>query len=132
MLPVIKDPYCAATERNQQALNSFLDVIRELSSGIGDLAITCKEIHKANERYRDRLKLTQQLQTRLQGIAERDPVVRVMPAHLARQFHDRSLEITVLNPDGSTTEYHYDLTGGIDQLMSPQAETKLFQYTIHS
>lgn len=127
----IKDPYCATGERNQQALKSFLEVIQHLSSGIQDLAVTCKEISKSDDRYSSPLRLTQQLREGLQGMADRDPIIRVVPAHQARQFHDRSLEITVLNPDGSTTEYRYDLTGGIDQLMSLQAETKLFQYTIH-
>ncbi len=45
-----------------------------------------------------------------------------------KNFHDRSLEITVTDETGQTVEHVYDLLGGIEKLMDSNHKTTIFHY----
>ena len=46
-------------------------------------------------------------------------------------FHDRVIDLVLLNQDGSSSHYRYDLTGGIDKLLSKGEDTKIYRYTLN-
>ena len=45
-----------------------------------------------------------------------------------KNFHDRSVDIRMIDADGSSVLHKYDLSGGIDKLMDIKAETKVYRY----
>lgn len=48
----------------------------------------------------------------------------------ARQFHDRTIDIVMIDESGVSTKFRYDLTGGIDHVMSKGRDTKVYRYEV--
>ena len=45
-------------------------------------------------------------------------------------FHDRVIDLTIIDTNGESRQYRYDLTGGVDKLLSKGEDTKAFRYTL--
>jgi hypothetical protein len=58
------------------------------------------------------------------------PNIEVRQFKKARQFHDRTIDIVMIDDAGVSTKYRYDLTGGIDHVMSKGRDTKVYRYEV--
>ena len=48
----------------------------------------------------------------------------------ATSFHDREIHLTLVNKDGTSNQYRYDLTGGVDKLRSKGEDSRVFRYEL--
>lgn len=126
---VIKDPYCGAGSYNRSALANFVSFICGFAVGVKRLKIYCRETDMHARTHEMPSKVHAELQKMLKDSCD-DLAVKVHPFLEAKNFHDRSVAMTVIGTDGMSTKHIYDLTGGIDNLMNQNKETKIFHYGI--
>ena len=121
----IKDPYCG---QHTDPLKQFISQIKELPKEFKKIrVITCEQNprannHQNNNSLKDRIK---KLESSM-GDTVLDAVVQRFNGSVA--FHDRSLNIQIINTQGSSEEHIYDLTAGIDYLMDRKKGLKIFHY----
>ena len=123
----ISDPYCGANPRNQSLLKAFLKSMIETASKVERITIVARELSEKDERWIPFNEVHKQLVKVLAGF----PVqvdVNVRQFRKARQFHDRTMNLVVIDDSGCSKHYHYDLTGGIDHLMDKGRDTKVYRY----
>ena len=54
--------------------------------------------------------------------------VTVVHGGAAWKFHDRMIDIELITEDGVSTQYRYDLSGGVDHLLAKGRDTKVYRY----
>ena len=129
---VVKDPYCGAGPRQMAALIDLLRWVTESAQQVDRMAVHAKEQHHQNATYRPRHQVNRELTSALREIHRGGLAVLVHEFAKSRGFHDRTIDIAVVDADGCEVEYRYDLTGGIDFLLDPTKATKVFCYRVES
>ena len=56
--------------------------------------------------------------------------INVVHGKATWKFHDRTIDIEVIAEDGTSTKYRYDLTGGVDHLLTKGRDTKVYRYQV--
>jgi hypothetical protein len=129
---VVKDPYCGAGQRQMTALVDLLRWVTGAAREVSRLAVHAREQHQRDANYRPKHQVQRELTSVLREIHRGGLAVLVQEFAKSRAFHDRTIEIAVIDADGCEVEYRYDLTGGIDYLLDPKKATKVFCYRVES
>lgn len=126
----IRDPYCAAIN-NEKKLEAFLRYIQSSSQKVDHLDIRCKENKDRDGYVEFHLDIEMRIDNLVKsmGFVNRDIFV-VQLKGSGKAFHDREVDITIVNDDGCDIVHRYFLTGGIDFLMDERAETRIFSVKI--
>jgi hypothetical protein len=128
---LVRDPYCGA-KANRNSLKAFLNKIKELSSHIDAVEISCKENKDRDgdvEFFLDIERLIYEMISDL-GVEKSEVNVSQLKGS-SRSFHDRFVDITITSEDGCDSLHRFFLTGGIDYLINENAETKVFYYRVN-
>jgi len=125
----ILDPYCAANEQNQKSMRKFIYSIIETASKVELVSITARELFDRDDRWKPFHEVQKELEITLSGL-EVTCDVDVRQFKKARQFHDRTIDIVMIDESGVSTKFRYDLTGGIDHVMSKGRDTKVYRYEV--
>lgn len=126
----IKDPYCGAGEHQTAALVDLVRWFVSSAAQVDRLVIHAKEQHNRDAGYRPRHVVTRALTDALRMVYRGSLLVLVHEFSKSRSFHDRTIDIALVDADGCQIEYRYDLTGGVDFLLDPAKPTKLFCYRV--
>lgn len=126
----IKDPYCGAGPDQITALAELIRFFVSESGKIGRLVVHCRELSWRDKKYQSRQTVQSNLEKELKPVYGGKLEILVREFRKSRGFHDRTISITLVNVDGCTVEYRYDLTGGIDFLLDTAKATKVFCYRI--
>lgn len=124
---LVRDPYCGAGPKQRAALVALLRFIRDRVTGLERLTVYCREQSHKNSNYEAPAQIGQGLTEALADIHDH-PAIKVQPFRTSRSFHDRSLDVTVVDQEGCTVTHRYDLSGGVDRLMDVAAETRIYHY----
>ncbi len=127
---VIRDPYCGVEGFQRKALVDLLRIISQRAAAVKKLTVHCRELKKTDDRYQPAYKVQQELSGLLKSaFPSSEPImVHVHAFARSRSFHDRSIDLKIIDQRGLETIHRYDLSGGIDRLMDERAETTLFRY----
>ena len=122
----LRDPYCGAF-KHQRKLGDFLKAIHGKASTVKRIFVKCKEVADRDGEVEFYLDIERRVDDLIKalGVEDRDVDVSRI-ADRRKSVHDRELDITVTISDGCDVLHRYFLTGGVDLLMSPQAETRVF------
>lgn len=97
------------------------------------LVVHGRELRTKDPNYRPRHLAARELTDALRRIySGRNLLVHVQEFQKSRHFHDRTIDIALVDSDGCEIAYRYDLTGGIDFLLDANRETKLFCYRLET
>jgi len=125
----ILDPFCAASEQNRKSLRQFITSIVDIASIVERVTITAREIFDQDERWKPFHEVQKELESALSDLDVKCDV-DVRQFKKARQFHDRTIDIVMIDDTGVSTKYRYDLTGGIDHVMMKGRDTKVYRYEV--
>ncbi len=127
---IIRDPYCGVAGRQRQVLSDFIKKLKDLAAEIGKVTISCKEQNKRDDRYQPFFEVRNELMAHLtNGFPDIDKIiVNVHPLSHARGFHDRSIQVDVVDDAGCSETHYYDLTGGLDYLLDSRGGTTVYYY----
>lgn len=129
----IRDPYCAAGPDQMAAVGDLVRFFVATAASLERLVVHGRELRIKDPNYRPRHIATRELTESLRKIYPgKGLLVHVQEFQKSRHFHDRTIDITLVDQDGCEIEYRYDLTGGIDFLLDPGKETKLFCYRVEA
>ena len=122
----LKDPYCGVRLENRAHLKRFL---KEMVNTVGELenvSITMCALRYDNPNFvpRDELASIVEKELKFLGLSLEINVLR------ATSFHDREIHLTLVNQDGTSRQYRYDLTGGVDKLRSTGEDSRVFRYEL--
>jgi len=123
---VIKDPYCGADNRQRIALFNFLQFLINYVTEIKQVIIKCKEQNLHSNNYISPGIMKSEILKKIERLFKTNPIVQVVPFLQGRNFHDRSMVFTTINPQGESVKQIYDITGGIDLMMDEQKECLIF------
>lgn len=127
----IKDPYCAAGPDQMAALVDLVRFFVTTAANIDRLVVHGRELRLKDPNYRPRHVATRELTDALRKVySGKSLLVHAQEFQKNRHFHDRTIDVALVDQDGCEIEYRYDLTGGIDFLLDPTKETKLFCYRV--
>ena len=128
----ISDPFCGA-KRHRPALKTFLSEVLSIPKSVASVEVLCRELRANDENYEHRLHMKAEVEDLLAelGILRYEVVVQDNRTPV-RTFHDREIFVEIMAADGSTTNERYFLTGGVDYLINPRADTKVFRYCQYS
>jgi hypothetical protein len=99
----------------------------ETASKVERIVIITRELSEKDDRWIPFNEVHSQLENVLKDIPAKIEV-NVRQFRRARHFHDRNLDIVIIDDSGCSKHYHYDLTGGIDHLMEKGRDTKVYRY----
>jgi hypothetical protein len=128
----IKDPYCGAGPSQTAALVHLVRALVAKANQVDRLAVYAREQRSKDPAYRPRHVVTREVTEGLRKAFQGNLFVLVAEFAKSRNFHDRTIDIALVDTDGCEVEYRYDLTGGIDFLLDPAKPTKLFCYRAES
>lgn len=129
----IKDPYCVASPDQAEALVNLVAFFVNTAADIGRLVVHGRELRRKDLNYRSPHDAARQMTTALKKVYPgNNLLVLVREFQKSRSFHDRTIDIALIDQDGCEIEYRYDLTGGIDFLLDSAKETKLFCYRVEA
>jgi hypothetical protein len=122
----LRDPYCGAF-KHQRKLGDFLKAIHGKAGTLKRIYVKCKEVTDRDGEVEFYLDIERRIDDLIKalGVEDRDVDVSRI-GDRSKSFHDRELDITVTTNDGCDVLHRYFLTGGVDLLMNPQAETRVF------
>lgn len=126
----IRDPYCGAGPSQITALVELVRFFVSEAEKIGRLVVHCRELSWRDKKYQPRQTIQSNLEKALRQIYKGQLQVLVREFQKSRGFHDRTIDIVLVDADGCGVEYRYDLTGGIDFLLNAAKATKVFCYRV--
>lgn len=122
----LRDPYCGAC-KHQGKLAGFLKILVSKPGIIKSISVKCKEVTGRDGEVEFYLDIQRHVDDVIRGLGIEKRTIDVFRLGDKRKFfHDRELDITVTTEDGCDVVHRYFLTGGIDLLMNPAVETKVF------
>ncbi len=126
----IRDPYTAAREKNLVALRQFMTELGHIAGPMSNISVTAQELDpKKSDEWRPIIDVQKDLENLLAQFTA-TPTARILEYRKSYHFHDRSIDLRIIDGDGCSILLHYDLTGGIDHLMDRGRETKVFRYQV--
>ena len=129
----IKDPYCGAGASQTAALVELVSFLVASAAKVERLVVHGRELRNKDPNYRPRHVVARELTNALRTVfAGSNLLSLVHEFHKSRDFHDRTIDIALIDQNGCEVEYRYDLTGGIDFLLDSAKPTKLFCYRVES
>lgn len=129
----IRDPYCAAVADQMAALVDLVGFFVGAAANVDRLVVHGRELRLKDPNYRPRHIATRELTESLRKVYPgKSLLVHIQEFQKSRHFHDRTIDIALVDQDGCEIEYRYDLTGGVDFLLDPSKETKLFCYRVET
>lgn len=128
----IKDPYCGAGHRQTSALVDLVGFLEASTASVDRLVVYGKELSFRDLKYQPRHVVQRQVTDALRAVFPGNLLVLIQEFQKSRQFHDRTIDIALVDEDGCEIEYRYDLTGGIDFLLDQTKATKLFCYRVET
>ena len=129
----IKDPYCGAGATQTAALIDLVDFLVATAAKVERLVVHGRELRNRDPNYRPRHVVARELTDALRTVYPGSNLLSLVhDFQKSRDFHDRTIDIALIDQDGCEVEYRYDLTGGIDFLLDPTKATKLFCYRVES
>lgn len=129
----IRDPYCAAGLEQMAALVDLVGFFVGAAANVDRLVVHGRELRLKDPNYRPRHIATRELTESLRKVYPgKSLLVHIQEFQKSRHFHDRTIDIALVDQDGCEIEYRYDLTGGVDFLLDPSKETKLFCYRVET
>lgn len=124
---VIKDPFCGSPEWQRSNLIQFVGILVSLADKIEKIVIHCRELHYKDANYESSYLINDGLEATLKPLIDKVSI-EIHSFRDKKSFHDRSVDIRMLDADGSSVLHKYDLSGGIDKLMDIKSETKVYRY----
>ena len=128
---VVRDPYCGVEGPQRRALEDFLRFLRGTVGEMRKLTVHCRELRMSEDRYqppyRMREAVARQLQEALPGV---DVSVNVHTLARSRGFHDRTVDLRLVDADGLPRVQRFELSGGIDRLMRRDTESTIYRYEV--
>lgn len=126
----ISDPFCG-TKRHRPTLKRFLSEVLAIPKSVASVEVSCREARADDDNYEHRFHVKAAIEDLLEDFGPRDIEVVVQDNRTpTRVFHDREIVVEIMTSDGSTTQERYFLTGGLDYLMNPRSDTKVFRYWV--
>ena len=125
---IVRDPYCGSGKENREYLRQFLETISRMTREIKATTILCKELNYRDLRHESPGELKTKNQSYLKEIPLGTLEVKILPFREAREMHDRFITFKTINTSGQSTRHIYDLSGGIDNLLRVDTETKIFYF----
>ncbi len=127
----VKDPFCGAGPRQRESLAKFIKFAIENSNSIKGLTIVCREQSFKDTRYQPPYKVKEEIEKMVKAMTENLRInIFVQPHKSSRSFHDRTIDIDLIDIEGCSVRHRFDLTGGIDFLMDEKAATKIYRYVV--
>jgi len=123
---VIKDPYCA---EHEELLLQLLEIILKKSSEVEKLIIHVKELSKHHDNHRPVYIIKSSLERQVAQVFPK-PRIIVHDFYQGRSFHDRTIEMKLVDKDGIESSQCYDLTAGVDYLLDKNKATKVYRYAL--
>lgn len=123
----VRDPFCGV-KKHRGKLQRFLADLLKLPKTTESVEIHCRE-DKPGEHYEHRFHVMHHIEDMVAALGIANPSVLVQENSMpVRNFHDREVDIQVVNGDGTSLLHRYFLTGGIDYLLDSRSATKVFHY----
>lgn len=124
----IEDPYCG-TSYAMEKLENLLSYLSTIMHTCEKNHIICKELHYSNPSYRSTQEIYKSLNKLVQNHFPSSEIkITILDFVKGRSFHDRSIIMSVISSSGEEFKHRYDLSGGIDYLLDPKKETKIYHY----
>jgi hypothetical protein len=125
----IQDPYCGVRDKNREFLRQFVAAIVHEVDTLKTLRITGKELRHDDPNWVPFDELEKLMRSSLAEFSI--PIeINVVHGKATWKFHDRTIDIEVIAEDGTSTKYRYDLTGGVDHLLTKGRDTKVYRYQV--
>ena len=121
----IRDPYCIANEENRRHLGAFVASLRDTLGDVGQIGVVFRFDPRANESESQQQQAAKRLLIGVLG-SDRVRFVSHQRRHARDDFHDRVVDIIVVEPAALAGEHSFELSGGIDRLMGERFETRVF------
>jgi hypothetical protein len=125
---IVRDPYCGCGRENRESTRKFLETISRMTKIIKATTILCKELNYRNLRYESQRELKEKNLSNLKEIPLGALEVKVLPFKEAKEMHDRYIIFRTIDTNGKSSRHIYDLSGGIDNLLKVDTETKIYYY----
>jgi hypothetical protein len=124
---IIKDPFCGSPDWQRNNLVRFVEIIASMAKEVEKIIIHCRELHYRDENYESSYLIKEGLEAALKPLI---PLVTIEIHSFKdkKNFHDRSVDLNIIDTDGASVLHKYDLSGGIDKLMDVKSETKVYRY----
>jgi hypothetical protein len=125
----VRDPFCLATPHQRRLLVEFLQKIKGDLNALGQMEVQCLDPRSLPSASGEDAEFQRRdLLSRMKAVGLGDEAaIRVTTVRRGRgapDFHDRSVAILGRNKSGDWT-FMYDISGGIDRLMSPDRECSI-------
>jgi ATP-dependent helicase YprA (DUF1998 family) len=121
----ISDPFCGKGEQKREELKKFVEKFLNEIGNAKEITIVCRD-HK-DEEYRS---VSRNIEAKLEELDtiknSKTKVFAIVERVSASKFHDREIQVNT-----TTGKFRFLLTGGIDYLMNPNADTKVIVQRIN-
>lgn len=125
----LRDPYCGARLHTGK-LEALLKHLKAYASNTPDVYVKCKETKDKDGDTEFYLDIERRVDDVIKGFGFENRDVEVLQFREGKRFHDRELDIHEVTGEGCDVVHRYFLTGGIDYLIDPRAETRIFYIRI--
>jgi len=129
----IRDPWCGVKD-NDQRLEGFLRYIKNKTSKNNKIAIRirCRTYRDKDGHVAYHGAIKQRLEKIVHDLGYVNGEAHVLPSSASRSFHDREMDVWIINEAGSRVLHRYFMTGGVDFIMDKERETRIFTLTVMS
>lgn len=124
---IIRDPFCGSPDWQRKNLVKFVKVLLDMSTDVEKIIIHCRELHFKDFNHESNYLIKDSVRAVLLPLIP-SVIVDIHSFRDKNTFHDRSVDIKIVDNEGSSVIHKYDLSGGIDKLMDETAATKVYQY----
>ena len=127
----IRDPWCGVKE-NDKRLEGFLRYLKNkapLNTEI-KVRIRCRTYRDRDGHVEYHGAIKQRLEKIVSDLGYVKGEAEVLPSSASRSFHDREMDIWVIDGAGARVLHRYFMTGGVDFIMDKDRETRIFSLTV--
>ena len=107
----------------------LLEIILKKASDVEKLIIHAKELSKHHNNHRPVYIIKNSLERQVSQVFPK-PRIMVHNFYQGKSFHDRTIEMKLVNDDGTGSVQCYDLTAGVDYLLDKNRATKVYRYEV--
>jgi hypothetical protein len=127
----IRDPWCGVKE-NDQRLEGFLRYLKNKTPKNNKIAIRirCRTYRDKDGHVEYPGTIKQRLEKIVHDLGYVKGEAQVLPSSASRSFHDREMDVWIINEAGARVLHRYFMTGGVDFIMDKERETRIFSLTV--